>query len=160
MKGTSVKVLFTVLLAVLITILALSGTVKAFEGHNNIGLGYGIPYGGGIGLGFEREVEVLDIFSAGPAIGLGHTLDSGLGWAAGIQTHFLSQDDFIRPGISMWYGTNDNDNEGFSVGGDVRMQMGNMLQVFTSTNNYLDIGLQYNTESESLKFGVGYVLRF
>lgn len=151
----------SVLLALSICIFSLqSGTLEAFEGHNNIGVGYGIPSGGGAGISFEREVDVNILFSAGPAVALGHTLNGEVGWEAGFQTHFRSQYSFIRPGLSVWYGRNSDNEEGFSYGGSARMQLGRMIQVSTSTNNYLDLYILYNDTSSSIKLATAYILKF
>lgn len=171
MKKVWIKGLAAVLVLTAVAVFAFTGSVAAAEpaeapgvsilSSYNIGVGYGIPYGGGFGLNIEREIALSDVLTVGPTVGLGYTTGDkdDFGWDVGLQLHYLLN-QLVTPTISAMYGTNNDNKDDFSIGAGARITLGNIIQVLGSRNNYLDVSAQYENEDNDVTAAVGYVIQF
>ncbi|MGA2298271.1 MAG: hypothetical protein ABSG15_12055, partial [FCB group bacterium] len=78
--------------------------IKAIESLRKyfaFGIGIGIPYSI---LGINAAFEPVPYINA--TLGIGTPDFNSLAWEVGIVGYFLDQDNFIRPRISIFYGTN------------------------------------------------------
>jgi hypothetical protein len=111
-----------------------------------IGLGIGAHYGI---LGGCMEFEVIPHINL--TAGLGSTIRAGMGWNVGSIIYFIDQDYFLRPRLSLLYGTNyileGMNNYGYS---------NQDAELFEGLN--LGAGLSiYINESHAFNFDVIYV---
>ena len=155
-----------------------SVNARAFELHNNVGAGIGIPYGL-FGAQYELELGFGNFVSVSPTIGAGTSLLAGAAVNGGVQLLLGNKDGLFRYGLTYWYGTNTivesrpdhfRLKQGSTVGAKARFQFGrarrhavdaHVLTTITPTKSELeDDGYSVESGGNNVLLGVGYVFRF
>jgi hypothetical protein len=147
----------------------------------SIGIGYGIPYGI---LGINTEIEPVKYLNF--TSGIGTTIFAGLAWNVGAVGYFLDQDSYIRPRISLFYGTNsmlgydswNSSNDiyesfpGLSLGAGLKIMLGESSAttldlIYLLTNGASDrqkelekVGYRFEEVGIPIKLSAGYQFSF
>jgi hypothetical protein len=156
--------------------------IESLRKHFSIGLGLGLHFGG---LGGCIEAEPVKYI--GLLVGIGTTLEAGLGWQVGSILYFTDQDSFIRPRISVLYGTNyllKLDNyygygsgstekfEGLNVGGGLTIALNDVHSftfdaLYAATSTFFDrkkelenVGYYIEESKIPLALSIGYKFSF
>lgn len=161
-----------------ISFLTTSQRAEAFEIHQNLGAGIGIPFGI-FGVSYELEVNIIDSIAIGPTLALGTSILDGGASEVGLQLHFGHKDALLRYGLSYWSGTNTiietsfenyETEEGETAGINLRIQFGSqrdnaidvhILKILDPDED--EIRQRFGSGAQQggdIKIGVGYVHRF
>jgi len=93
------KAKYFVFLAVFVCVIQPSAFAAELE--NAIGIGLGLPYGGGIGVNYE--LGLTDYFT--PTFGFGYVPDN-IGWNVGARLYYPGRSANFRGRATILYGTN------------------------------------------------------